>query len=113
MATLNPRSEPQLRPSQVLDGRFRIREILSRGGMATLYRAEDMLDERRDVALKVPLLRVESDPAAFSRFHHEEEIGLKLFHPFLLRFYPVAGEKCRPYIVDGISAGLHARPSWI
>ena len=55
---------------------FHVREIFSRGGMATIYRAEDLLNERREVALKVPLLRVESDPAAFARFRHEEEIGL-------------------------------------
>lgn len=97
--SIAPSSDPELRMSQVFDGRFLIREIFSRGGMATLYRAEDLLNERRDVTLKVPLMRVESDPAAFARFRHEEEIGLSLSHPFLLRFLPVADEKCRPYIV--------------
>ena len=96
--TIEPSAEPQLRLSQVVDGRFLIREIFSRGGMATLYRAEDLRNEKREVVLKVPLLRVESDPAAFTRFRHEEEIGLELSHPSLVGFYPAAGEKSRVYI---------------
>jgi serine/threonine protein kinase len=102
---IEPSAEPQLQPGQVLDGRFLVREVFSQGGMATIYRAEDLLHQRRDVALKVPLMRVESDPVAFTRFRHEEEIGLKLSHPFILRFYPVAGEKCRPYFVTEFLQG--------
>lgn len=96
--TIAPSSEPQLQPGQRFDGRFVVREIFSRGGMASIYRAEDMLDERREVVLKVPLTRVESDPAAFASFRHEEEIGLMLSHPYLVGFRPVVGEKSRPYI---------------
>jgi serine/threonine-protein kinase len=96
--TIAPSSDVQLQPGQRFDGRFLVREIFSRGGMASIYRAEDMLDEHREVVLKVPLTRVESDPAAFARFRHEEEIGLMLSHPFLVRFRPVTGEKSRPYI---------------
>jgi serine/threonine-protein kinase len=102
---IEPSADPQLRLGQVLDSRFLVREIVSRGGMATIYQAEDLLNQRRDVALKVPLMRVESDPVSFTRFRHEEEIGLKLSHPFVLRFYPVAGEKCRPYFVTEFLRG--------
>jgi len=97
--TIAPSAEPQLRPGQILDGQFQVREIFSRGGMATIYRAEDLLDERREVVLKVPLLRVESDPAAFARFRHEEEIGLGLSHPLVVSFNPFTGKKSRPYVV--------------
>jgi len=97
--TIAPSAEPQLKPGQILDGQFQVREIFSRGGMATIYRAEDLLDERREVVLKVPLLRAESDPAAFARFRHEEEIGLGLSHPLLVRLNPFTGKKSRPYVV--------------
>ena len=97
--TIAHSAEPQLRPGQILDGQFQVREIFSRGGMATIYRAEDLLDERREVVLKVPLLRVESDPAAFARFRHEEEIGLGLSHPLVVSFNPFTGKKSRPYVV--------------
>jgi serine/threonine protein kinase len=100
-----PSLEPQLRLSQVLDGRFLIREIVTRSGMATVYRAEDLLNGRREVAIKVPLRSVECNAAGFSRFQHEEEIGLKLSHPFLLKFQAVAGGKCRPYIATEFLRG--------
>jgi serine/threonine protein kinase len=96
---LEPSDDPQLRLSQILDGRFLVREIFCRDEVATVYRAVDMLQRKREVALKVPLLSVENDPVRFARFHHEEEIGLKLAHPLLQQYFPVAGEKCRPYIV--------------
>jgi len=100
-----PSAEPQLALNEVFDGRFLVREIVGRSGMATIYRAEDTQHGGRDVAVKVPLLSVESDPVCFTRFRHEEEIGLKLSHPFLLKFYPIAGEKSRPYLVMELLRG--------
>jgi len=91
--------DPQLRLSQILDGRFLVREIFSRDAVATVYRAVDMLQHKREVALKVPLLSVENEPVGFARFRREEDIGLQLAHPLLQKYFPVAGEKCRPYIV--------------
>jgi serine/threonine protein kinase len=96
--TIAPSSDVQLQPGQNFDGRFLIREIFSRGGMASIYRAEDLMDDHREVVLKVPLMRVESDPGTFASFRHEEEIGLMLSHPYVVRFRPVPGEKSRPYI---------------
>jgi len=96
---LEPSDDPQLRLSQILDGRFLVREIFCRDDVATIYRAVDLLQRKREVALKVPLLSVENDPVRFARFCHEEEIGLKLAHPLLQKYFPVAGKKCRPYVV--------------
>jgi len=109
---IEPSTEPQLRSGQVLDGRIVIREIIGRSGMATIYRAEDTLNGQRDVAVKVPLMKVESDPVFFTRFRHEEEIGLKLSHPCLLKFFPVAGGKCRPYIVTELLQGCTLNYLW-
>jgi serine/threonine-protein kinase len=95
---LEPSDDPQLRLSQILDGRFLVREIFCRDEVATIYRAVDLLQRKREVALKVPLLSVENDPVSFERFRREEEIGLGLAHPLLQKYFPVAGEKCRPYI---------------
>jgi len=83
---------------QVLDRRFRITEVLSRSGMATIFKAEDQQNGNQVVAVKVPHLEYESDPNFFSRFQREERIGLELSHPFVLKFVPVAN-KSRPYIV--------------
>ena len=63
-------------PGHVLDGRFLIAEILNRGGMATIFKAEDRQNGNQVVAVKVPHLEHESDPNFFSRFQREEKIGL-------------------------------------
>jgi serine/threonine-protein kinase len=82
----------------MLDGRFRITDILSRSGMGTIFKAEDTLNGSGLVAVKVPHLEYESDPNFFSRFQREERIGLELNHSFVLKFIPVEN-KSRPYIV--------------
>jgi serine/threonine-protein kinase len=89
----------ELSPGHILDGRFIIGEPISQGGMATIYHAVDALDDSRPVAVKVPFLRFERDPAYAARFLREEQIGLKLDHPALLKFIPVAGKKSRLYLV--------------
>jgi serine/threonine protein kinase len=103
--TIEPSNDPRLPHGQVLDGRFLIMEIVGRSGAATIYRTEDLLHGRREAALKIPLAMIESDPAGFARFRNEEEIGLQLCHPFLLKFHPVDGEKSRPYLATEFLRG--------
>jgi serine/threonine protein kinase len=86
-----------LQPGQTLDDRFSITETISRSGMATIFKATDLLT-KQDVALKVPFMQYESDPGFYSRFLREEKIGLLLNHPYILRFIPVE-HRSRPYIV--------------
>jgi serine/threonine-protein kinase len=81
----------------VLDGRFEITDIIAKSGMASLFKANDRKTGAA-VALKVPYLQIESDPAGFDRFRREEEIGLELSHPYILKFIPVEN-KSRPYLV--------------
>src|SRR5262249_28049895 len=82
---------------QVLDDRFEISEIIHRSGMSTVFKATDR-QNRTTVALKVPLMNLEADPAFYSRFEREEEIGKALDHPGILKIIPVE-QKSRPYIV--------------
>jgi serine/threonine-protein kinase len=96
-APVDPNGTP-FQPGQVLDNRFLITEVLSRSGMATIFKAEDQRNGNQTVAVKVPHLEFESDPNFFSRFQREEKIGLELKHPYILRFIPVEN-KSRPYIV--------------
>jgi serine/threonine protein kinase len=85
-------------PGHLLDGRFLITEVLSRSGMATIFKAQDRQQGDQFVAVKVPHFEYESDPTFFSRFQREERIGLELNHRFVLKFVPVEN-KSRPYIV--------------
>jgi serine/threonine protein kinase len=90
-------SSKELQVGQVLDDRFKIVEVINRGGMAWIYKALD-LRTGKSIALKVPLMQFECDPGFFSRFQREEHIGLTLDHPSVLRIIPAAN-KSRPYIV--------------
>ena len=81
----------------LLDQRFEITDIIAKSGMASLFKANDR-QTGGAVAIKVPLLQFESDQAGFQRFQREEEIGLRLNHPYVLKVFPVE-KKSRPYIV--------------
>jgi serine/threonine-protein kinase len=81
----------------VLDDRFEITDVIAKSGMASLFKANDRKTGTA-VAIKVPYLQIESDPAGFDRFRREEEIGLQLNHPCILKFIPVEN-KSRPYLV--------------
>jgi protein phosphatase len=78
----------------LLDDRFEITDIIAKSGMACLFKANDR-QTGKAVALKVPLLQIESDLAGFQRFQREEEIGLRLNHPYVLTILPVE-KKSRP-----------------
>src|SRR5262249_17985930 len=89
-------SSDEFQIGQVLDERFRITHLISRSGMSSVYKATD-LSTGKPVALKVPFMQFESDPAPFSRFEREEAIGKVLDHPYILRVVPVE-HKSRPYM---------------
>lgn len=86
----------EIQPGQTLDNRFEIIEVISRSGMASIFKARD-LKTNEIVAVKIPHMQFESDVAFFSRFQREAEIGGKLNHPNILRFIDVP-EQSRPYI---------------
>jgi eukaryotic-like serine/threonine-protein kinase len=76
---------------------YRIEQPVARSGMASIFRATDVRDNRV-VALKIPNPDMESDPILFDRFQREIAIGEKLDHPMVMRVY--GGEKrSRIYMV--------------
>jgi serine/threonine-protein kinase len=76
---------------------YRIEAPVARSGMASVFRAVDVRDNRV-VALKIPHPDMEADPILFDRFQREAGIGEKLNHPKVMRVY--GGEKrSRIYMV--------------
>ena len=76
---------------------YRIDASVARSGMATIYRATDLRDNRV-VALKIPHPDLESDPILFDRFQREAGIGERLNHPKVMRVF--GGEdRSRVYMV--------------
>ena len=90
------RTSPLL-PGHVLDGRFQVKGLINKGGMASVFEAVDLTTGEL-VALKVPLSKYQTEPLYVGRFRLEEETGLLLHHPSLLRIIPTPN-KSRPYIV--------------
>lgn len=54
--------------------------------MASIFRGTD-LQTGRPVAIKVPHPEMESDPVLFDRFRREQEIGVALDHPGVMKVY--------------------------
>ncbi|MGA2015409.1 MAG: bifunctional protein-serine/threonine kinase/phosphatase [Opitutaceae bacterium] len=87
-----------LGPGMLLDGRFELTDLVARSNMASIFKANDRATGQ-SVAVKVPLMSLESDVAGFERFKREEEIGARLNHPSVLKVVKVEGHKSRPYLV--------------
>jgi len=70
----------------VVDGRYEVRALLARGGMATVYEAVDLrLD--RVVALKVMHAHLAEDPDFVSRFEREAKSAARLTHAHVVGVY--------------------------
>ncbi|MGA2434309.1 MAG: serine/threonine-protein kinase [Bryobacteraceae bacterium] len=84
-----------LHPGDQLD-HYRIDTLAARSGMASIFRATDLLTGR-EVAIKVPHPEMECDPVFFDRFQREEAIGQKLDHPGVMKVLNDA-ERSRVYM---------------
>jgi serine/threonine-protein kinase len=80
---------------RLLDGRYRIRARIARGGMSTVYRA---VDERLDrlVAVKIMSSALSADPAFADRFTREARASAKLAHINTVAVYD-QGSEDTPY----------------
>ena len=65
---------------QTVNDRYEILESLGQGGMNDAYKARDCASGRL-VVLKIPFTSLIGDPATFSRYQRELEIGKRLHHP--------------------------------
>jgi serine/threonine-protein kinase len=80
-------------PETVIAGRYRLDELLGRGGMSEVWLAED-LELGRRVAIK--LLAPNADTA---RFEREARAVASLAHPNVTQLYDYGNADGRPYIV--------------
>jgi len=86
----------EFHPGDKLD-HYRIEGLVARSGMASIFRG---VDERNGqaVAIKLPHPEMEADPILFDRFKREDEIGLKLTHPGVVRVFH-DDDRSRRYMV--------------
>ncbi|MEA3351652.1 MAG: protein kinase [Chloroflexota bacterium] len=85
-------------------GRYQIIEELGRGGMATVYRANDPNFER-EVAVKVLPRAFLHDPQFRVRFEREAKMVAALEHSAIVPVYDFGEEDGQPYIVMRMMAG--------
>src|SRR5688500_12340003 len=80
-ARRKPASEPAV--GSVIAGRFRLEELLGVGGMAEVYRAEDVTTARK-VAVKILRADVAANPEAVERTKREGELLSELDNPAIV-----------------------------
>jgi len=76
---------------------YYVEGVTARSGMASIFRGKDLLTGRQ-VAIKVPHVEMENRPELFELFQCEEEIGLKLNHPGVMKVFSSNG-RTRLYMV--------------
>ena len=85
-------------------GRYRVADVLGRGGMAVVYLArDDELD--RPVAIKVLAGHLADDPVFRDRFVREARLAAGLSHPNVVQIYDAGEDDGNPYIVMEYVAG--------
>jgi serine/threonine-protein kinase len=85
-------------------GRYRVADVLGRGGMAVVYLArDDELD--RPVAIKVLAGHLADDPVFRDRFLREARLAAGLSHPNVVQIYDAGDDDGNPYIVMEYVAG--------
>ena len=93
---------------RILGGRYRLDRELARGGMATVWVAEDPLLSRR-VAVKLLLPQLAVDDALRVRFRNEAIAAAKLTHPGIVATYDTGDDDGTAYIVMELVEGTTLR----
>jgi eukaryotic-like serine/threonine-protein kinase len=87
-------------PGHVLNDQYEVLELLGQGGMGEAYRARDHTTGQV-VVVKIPYASVIGDPATYSRYERELDIGKRLDHPGIQRFIAEGrlDDSVAPYVV--------------
>ena len=83
---------------RLISGRYRIEAVVGTGGMAVVYRAQD-LRKKKTVAIKVLRREYESDMEFVRRFSREAEAAAKVSHENIVNLLDVGIEGDTRYIV--------------
>ncbi len=82
----------------VFDNRYKIEKIIGIGGMAVVYKANDLL-MRREVAVKMLRDEIAEDEASVKRFINESKAVAMLSHPNIVNIFDVSVRDNVKYIV--------------
>ncbi|MFT4052437.1 MAG: Stk1 family PASTA domain-containing Ser/Thr kinase [Microbacterium sp.] len=76
---------------RVLSDRYRVDELIGRGGMASVYRGRD-LTLGREVAIKILKRELAADAAFRTRFRLEAQAASRMSHPAIVRVFDAGGD---------------------
>lgn len=93
---------------RLVDGRYRVRARIARGGMATVYVATDLRLERR-VALKVMHSHLSDDSVFQSRFIQEARAAARLADPNVVNVFDQGQDGDMAYLVMEYLPGITLR----
>ncbi|MFE1666172.1 Stk1 family PASTA domain-containing Ser/Thr kinase [Microbacterium sp. P02] len=93
---------------RLVDGRYRVRARIARGGMATVYVATDLRLERR-VALKVMHGHLSDDSVFQSRFIQEARSAARLADPHVVNVFDQGQDGDTAYLVMEYLPGITLR----
>ena len=79
-------------------GQYRLEQLVGRGGMGDVYRAENLVLKRTE-ALKFVRTKLILEPSALERFQTEIESTAKLLHPNVVTVFNAGEFEGRPYMV--------------
>ncbi len=85
-------------PSSQTLGNYRLYEVIGAGGMAVVYRAEQLIIQRI-VAIKVLSSTLAVDPEFVARFRREAETAARLEHPNIVPIYDFGAQNDTLYVV--------------
>ena len=100
------RADPLI--GRLVDGRYRVRARIARGGMATVYVATDLRLERR-VALKVMHGHLSDDSVFQSRFIQEARAAARLADPHVVNVFDQGQDDDMAYLVMEYLPGITLR----
>src|SRR2546430_15219805 len=95
-------------PIEVLGDRYQLGDAIGRGGMATIYRGQDLRMDRI-VAIKVLREVYSTDPKFVTRFQREAKAASALQHPNIVQVYDYGQTDGNYFIVMELVEGTDLR----
>lgn len=95
-------------PGTIIDGKFKVADLIGQGGMGSVYRATQ-LNLGREVALKLLAPTLAANELGRRRFEREARVAATLTHPVAVRIFDVGASGPHVYIAMELLEGAPLR----
>lgn len=92
------------RINEIIDDRYKVLSVLGSGGMATVYKAHDLITDK-DVAVKMMKMDDVNDKVSLSRFEREARAAASLNQQNIVKVINVGSYHGLPYMVHELVQG--------